>query len=357
MRLSLRDGAVVLAILYVIVSSIAFACGIHKDISTEPDKDRTYYQEFYTHIWHAGLLQHPSSPPNGTNIIYGGPDGAAGFNAAIHFEPIKYVAAAVFDAFGTIHAVEIFYILLFFMPLLYGAYLLRSGTGGVVLFVCMAAYAISPAALPTAVDDLRPYIALLPALLMFFISVRYARPAREQLLFLNLLLAVREEGLFLALPVLAYTLARDYLARGSTSRTNMLLCANWLAWLGIESAYYTWLSAYYSVRGGWLALYRLAAHRWYIAAALCAMLAGLAYGFRRVVLRVKYLPELLLAGPFVAALLASPFLGLSQPPGSPGFLIQDLSGRFGIALTVTALMIALACSPNGSAENRRGYLA
>lgn len=350
MHISARAGAIFLIALFAAMCVISFLFGVHKDAFVSPNADRVYYEEFYTRLWHPALPQSFSNPPPGTNVIFGGPDGADGLNLGIHFEPLKYLAAAVFNIFGSMRAVELLYILLCFSPLLYGAWLLRKGAGGMLLLVCLAAYALSPAAVPTATDDLRPYIVLLPALLMFFLAVLYRRPAWEKFLFLNVLLLAREEALVLALPVLAYMTVREYNKDGISRASaglwlNWLNWLNWLLWLLVNVAYFLWIAPHYAVRGGWFALLHIATGHPALAIAMGivgvgALLCALYY--RRYILAIPHLPDFLLLAPFFLLLIASPFLTLSQPFSSAYSIYLNLTGRFGMILTVSLLMLVLA---------------
>ncbi|HVV39386.1 MAG TPA: hypothetical protein VHD31_03665 [Candidatus Paceibacterota bacterium] len=342
-RISTRVQITILALLYVLLSCAVFAFGVHKSVYSVSSTDRVYYEEFYAGALDKNSPQRFSNPPQGTSIIFAGPDGAAGLHAGIHFEPIKYAAAAVWTVFGGAHAVELFYIALFFLPLLYGGYILYARGGDTTLFLCLLAYAFSPAVLNTATDDLRPYIALLPGVLLFFLSVLYKRPVWEKFLFLNLVLAVREEALLLVLPVLAYLFVREYAS--GISRTSWALLFNWCGWLLANTLYIAWIAPHYAVRGSWSALFSISERHLSVVLVVILVAAGVtvwALANRDRIFSFPYLAEILLLAPFLALLVASPFLTLSAPFSSLSSVLQNISGRYGMILTVFLLMFVLA---------------
>lgn len=332
-------------------AALVFVAGAYAALSyrgAAGGDDSVYYLEFAAKAFQPQHGTHLSIGPEGTSILMQGPDGQQDIHKGIHFEPVKYLTALLYFLFHSPDVLSVFYICLFFLPLLYASLIIYRGQGDILLWSVAAAYALFPASLPTSGDALRPFIALFPFLLMFFISIVYRRPAREQVLFLNLLLITREEALLFGLLGVAYL----FFAGHSTRRFSMLMLGNWALWAGIAAGYVWWIRPAYEWRGARLSglgqrgVDLLASHPLLLAtglALLCIAVVAL-------MLRRRWLPYAgasLLATGFGMLLFAGPLFGLTE---SVSLLV--VYGRLGMLCAVLGLIFVLALSVHLSTRSR-----
>src|SRR5258706_7655965 len=117
-----------LTLLYIVVISVAFLFSFtnYRAIEQRIPKDYSYYAQFFSKVYDdkfesqfsplTGICMH------GHNIFFmDGCDGAKNMNRSLHFEPIKYLIALLYSLFGSLIPILVFYILIFYSPLLYAA--------------------------------------------------------------------------------------------------------------------------------------------------------------------------------------------------------------------------------------------
>lgn len=134
-----------------------------------------------------------------------GIEGVKNLYHAIHAEYFRYTYAVIYRLFGSPLPLYLFYSLVFFAPLLYFAWLPRPTTPQswqpVVAFILL--FCLFPATLYTVTADLRPRMLFAAAWPLAVLAVYAGRPFLEKLVFFGLLLGIREEGIILALFVIA----------------------------------------------------------------------------------------------------------------------------------------------------------
>ena len=261
-------GAQISAVLYLIavVLSVWFnvlklnALGFHT-------RDFPFYLQFAAKLFDPALSNVYSMNPDGYNFLgYDGVEGMRSLLQTIHFEPIKWLFAALYWLTGTPVAIFVFQALIFFLPPLYlaygqkgkssnqspplrgrvregAAYKTPTGTdtnAETALFVLAIAllYILFPSTILALADDLRPYTLLAPTFALTILSIHLRRPFWETLLFFNLIFFCREESIVLAIPILGYHFFRSH-SHERFSRL-MVLIGNWLLWILAILSYFWW---------------------------------------------------------------------------------------------------------------------
>ncbi len=243
--------------------SVVFGYGEYRSLSfsASAPSDFPFFMQFAARLLSPTLAHHFTINPNGSNMLTrifhpgaGVADGAFGL-ASVHFEAMRYVTGFLYPVFSSPLCVDLLYASLAFLPLLYVVYLIaripRAARGSVALSI--TALMLSPTALLlAATDTTRPATFLVGCLVLFGLAVIWERPLWERVLLLNLFLAVREEALILALPLIAFEFWRAYRS-GSSYRTPGTLLAFWGAWLCAEAFYFwSWWRLYYTGGGSYL---------------------------------------------------------------------------------------------------------
>jgi hypothetical protein len=168
--------------------------------------DGSFFLGFYDKFLTPGAAH--TINPEGKNIFFfSGTDGERSLHQDIHFEPVKYLLGFLYQAFGPV-SVMIAIAAVVFSPLLYGAFLARSGALTKAGAVLLAVYAAFPAVFYAASSGMRPSALLAPLVLLCFLSLSYGRPLREQLAFFVALFLVREEAILFGIPIIAAVFAR-----------------------------------------------------------------------------------------------------------------------------------------------------
>ena len=202
--------------------------------------DYAFYLQFATKLFDGRIEKVYSVNPGGENCLFlGGIEGTDSFHQTIHFEPIKYLYAVLYFFFGTPKILFLFISLVFFFPSLYAAFAIPMPTEQrmyMVLFISVL-YILYPAAVFVPSYDLRPYIFLAPFFLLSFLSITFARPSWEIVLWFNVLFLAREEAIILAAVLLIYAFVHF---RGGKPRLIAALCVSWLFWLGVILLFMYW---------------------------------------------------------------------------------------------------------------------
>jgi hypothetical protein len=159
----------------------------------------------------------------GYNFLgFRGVEGVKNLYHAIHAEYFRYTYVLLYAIFHSTLPIYIFYCLVFFLPILYFAFIAAVKGGAVwlqALLFCLL-YALFPATPNAVVADLRPRILLSAAWCLAILAVYFDRPLPEKLLFFALLLGIREEGIVLG----AFVIILNFLhLRGKPSRWKQAL--------------------------------------------------------------------------------------------------------------------------------------
>lgn len=362
-----------LVALYVVVAIAAgmVASSNYKSLEQHVPYDYPFYMQFYAKIY-SSTLAHDLAPYTGQcmrghNAFFYGCDGTGGIHRGLHFDPLKYVLALVYSAFKSPIALSVVYILFFYSPLLYAAWLIRKRLVGDarLLTVAMTVYSVFPGALVVVNDALRLMTFFFPFFTLLFLAILYRRSALEQFLFLNLLLITREEAIVIALVPIAFMVLREYLEgvgdlrqklRGFARGRSIKLLINTLLWIVPTAIYLRWISASYAVTGGDLDSARLGhtARRfmaWIHAHAGLSGLLGLALAiaviwcvvrYHRTALRLLATSPIARAisvvGIVAGAIIALLFLGWTPFPWTELFFFT----RIGLLVAILGLLVLLA---------------
>lgn len=201
--------------------------------------DYSYFIQHLVRVFDRSLKSQLSINPVGHNMFFmDGVDGAPGLWHWIHFEPIKIIAAFIYTSTQSLLAAYGFYILLFFAPLLYGAFLVyKKPEHGALVALMLTAAAVYPSSLIRATDYLRPFDVLPSLFICSTLALLYRRPRVEKLFFLFTFLLVREEALVLSMGLLLWEWLRN--RRLTLVQNDTILLTNvWAGWLCITFFYF-----------------------------------------------------------------------------------------------------------------------
>lgn len=213
------------------------------------ERDFPYYAQFDVRLFDGRYEPRYSLSPNGHDLFgFVGTEGARSLHQAIHFEPVKYVMAAVYRLTGHLAGPFALIAAMFFAPVLFLATRMPRRDRLDVAFAVLAAiaYALYPSALEAATFDLRPFSLLMPLFMLAALSVIFRRPRRETLFLFNALFLVREEALIFGVVVLLVALAVDQRLLSSPRSPDArrppieVMVACYVAWTAIEIAYFAW---------------------------------------------------------------------------------------------------------------------
>lgn len=332
--------------LFVVAVLAALVCARQNTLALNPGEptDLTYYLQFAA----KGLDAHPQAffvPTVGTSVVYTGADGRASLHKGIHFEPPKYIVAALYSLTHSPLVLFGFYILLLFSPLLYAAFLVAKGAAGRELFLAGLCFALLPAAYSVAVDDLRPFTLVAAFFTLCMLACLYRRPRAEELALLALLVLSREEGVFFALPILAFAAARAWREKGSVREVWPMLGV-WLAGLAAVAGYMWWIKSVYDWRQfGAVSHMVVAAQTFALGHAVFTLLCVVSVVLAAVYIGRRYFRTLYphaevfaFAGLMAVFLVAAPVFKLTPPVFTPAIL----DGRYGLFLFLCAGFSALA---------------
>ena len=222
------------------------------------DFDHSYFLQLSAKLFDAKSSHAITTVPIGANMFgLGSFEGVKGFHKTLHLELMKYFQGLAYYIFQAPWAVYAFVALVYFSPLLYLLFLFKDkdpidkSLAVVVAFL----YAFYPAAIFAVSFDLRPFVYLIPYLLLFFLSVHFRRPAVEIFFFLNLFFCAREEAFIFSFLIIAYYFLINRGQLKGTAKIGIGLAANWLAWIGIIAAFNIWAGYSFTDKS----LYRFAA--------------------------------------------------------------------------------------------------
>jgi hypothetical protein len=231
--------------IFIVGAVMLFAAASYRGAAQDLPENYFYFMQFYAK-YSDPVAQKAFTPHTGClhghNIIFmDGCDGAAGLEKGIHFEPYKYVLSPFYHLVPHPLAISAIFILVFYAPILYAAFLARRYPRyAAVLLWAMLAYAFYPGSPFTAIIALRPMVFFYPFLTLFLWSVFFNRSKGEQFVFLNLLLATREDALLLAAIGIVCAFALE-LSRREKHGVSAFMVLNWLLWFGINLAYFKWV--------------------------------------------------------------------------------------------------------------------
>ena len=202
-------------------------------------RDYPYYLQFAVKAFDSQRSNHYALNPCGSNYLgLRGCEGTKSLYHSIHFDPIKFVYALLYNMAPAPNTIFIFIAVFYALPVLYLVFVLsarRAADRRWLLLVAtfLVAY---PTSLEAVSFDARTFSLLAPAFLMLILSIHTGRPFSETLFFFILLLLVREEALVLTATAIAFSGFRN----NDSTRPTMWLCGIWVSWLGLSLGYFHW---------------------------------------------------------------------------------------------------------------------
>lgn len=205
------------------------------------DVDYSYFVQFSARAFDPSLAPVLSINPiaDGKNMFFlAGPDGAPSLWRWIKFEPIKLIPAFIFSYNHSVLGLFIFYVVLFFLPQLYGAFLIWIKPKlGDFMALALIALAVWPSSLLYAAGNMRPLFVFPSVFICFFLSMLYRRPLAEKIAWLVFFLAIGEETLVLVAATLIWEFFRNR-RDGIPTRDTAMLFGLWASWLALTVIYY-----------------------------------------------------------------------------------------------------------------------
>ena len=245
-----RTAAILILAAVAVTFSFAFM-NLKKAAIGYHTRDFAYYLEFSAKLLDPQLTNVYSINPIGFNFFgVNDAEGKASFHQSIHFEPVKYAYALLYRLAGGAWPVFLFVSLMVYAPV---AYLLivnldKFARKWKFILYFSLVYIFLPSSLLLPAYDLRPYIFLLPAFWLVFISLYYNRSLWEILVFYNFLFLVREESLIIGLLYIPFAAAA--VQGGMKKRAALLgMGVSWLFWFIVMNIYYSWTGYAYSFSG------------------------------------------------------------------------------------------------------------
>ena len=202
-------------------------------------RDYPYFLQFAAKAFDSQRPDHYALNPCGSNFLGNrGCEGTKSLYHSIHFAPIKFVYALLYNVAPAPITVLIFIAIFHALPVLYLVFVLpaRSAADRRWLLLVATFLVVCPTSLEAVSYDARTFSLLAPAFLMLVLSIHVGRPFRETLFFFILLLLVREEALVLAATAIAFNGFRN----NDSTRPTMWLCGIWMSWLGSSLGYFHW---------------------------------------------------------------------------------------------------------------------
>ncbi len=328
-------------VLFCLLSGMAGVVALTRIASLPYETDYQYYIEFAEKAFvpHATFSE-SAIVAEGTSILMHGPDGASGIHYGIHFEPVKYVVAMIFAISDSLFTIHMFYIFVFFSPLLYVAWRFFRGEGSWAIGVAVLMYVLAPGAMTVATDSLRPFVLLYPGFFLLMVTLIERRPVYEQLLFLHLLAFSREEGLLYMLLGLSYATLHWFL-NGDRSYRIWTLLFNALGWFLIYGLYVAWILPVYEWRSFGFVVSMVGfvtSHAILVSLGVIVTIMAGIYVFRHQKEWVRHFsPSLVLSFGMLVPLFAAPVLGMIDSIFAP----SALSGRYGMLVCMTAAVLVV----------------
>lgn len=193
------------AVIYLLAVSFSVYCLVLKrDAIQFHTRDYSYFIEQAAKLADPRLTNRFALNIEGRNFL--GLQGTEAVNnpyQAIHTEYFRYTYALIYALFHSTLPVYTFYCLIFFLPLLYFAFLQGAKPGGwKVMILFSLLYVLLPVMVNSITYELRPRVLFASAWSLAVLAVMYERPFLEKLLAFGLLLSIREEGIVLGLAVI-----------------------------------------------------------------------------------------------------------------------------------------------------------
>ena len=245
--LNRKTTLALIATLYLlaVVSSVSLLT-LKRDALQFHTRDYPYFVEQAARLADPLLSNRYALNIDGYNFLgLQGTQGVKAIYQALHTGYFRYTYTILYGLFGSTLSLYIVYSLIFFLPILYFAFLPRPNTRAawlqVVLFALL--YLLLPSALNSVTYDLRPRILFIPAWSLVVLAVYYRRPFLEKLLLFLFFLCLREEGILLGGIVLALNFIRTPAAAGRWKQTVVFLILDlaaaaafmaFLAWGGYD---------------------------------------------------------------------------------------------------------------------------
>ncbi|MDO8548377.1 MAG: hypothetical protein Q7R71_01775 [bacterium] len=242
-----RFPAIALLVLFVVAVTLGFVVAQHREKAlVTNDFDYSLFLQFNVRAFDPSLAPVGSinSFSSGNNMFFKkGPDGAPTIWRWVHMEPIKIIPAFLYTLSHSILASYFFYIVLFFLPLLYGGYLLwKRPTHGALISLGLIALAVYPSSFLYAAGELRAFFILPSLFVCFVLSLLYRRPFAEKIILLILFLLVREEALVLSAAAIVWELLRN--RRDDAPHKDTAVLASVVAGWTALTLLYNWYVAY-----------------------------------------------------------------------------------------------------------------
>ncbi len=298
--------------------------------------DYSYLLQFTVKAFSPTLVHEMSVNPYGRGesmLFTAGFDGAPSLWHWMHFEPVKIIPTYLYSLTGSLLVPYAFYIFFFFLPLLYGAYLLwnRAEERTLVTLALIAA-ATYFGTLFNAVAYLRPWPMLMPIFLCFILSLIYRRPLAEKIFFTALFLIVREEAMILTATALMWETLRNR-RDGVSQRETKILWGIWAAVVAGAVMYIAWT-------GYEIALpYSAAVLTIAVVVALCIVLPTLWWLWQKGVTRWPVAPNIVFGLATISPILFSLFF---IDPHARSHGLRIIYHRFGIFLFYIIIGVFLA---------------
>ena len=185
--------------LLAVVSSVSLLT-LKRDALQFHTRDYPYFVEQAARLADPLLSNRYALNIDGYNFLgLQGTQGVKAIYQALHTGYFRYTYTILYGLFESTLSLYIVYSLIFFLPILYFAFLPRSDTRAawlqVVLFALL--YLLIPSALNSVTYDLRPRILFISAWSLVVLAIYYRRPFLEKLVLFLFFLCLREEGILL----------------------------------------------------------------------------------------------------------------------------------------------------------------
>ena len=173
-------------------------------------RDYNYFIEQAAKLADPRLTNRFALNVDGNNFIgLQGTEGVKSMFQAIHTEYFRYTYTVLYAVFHSVLPIYIFYCALFFLPLIYLAFLLRSTPGAwKQVGFYLALFLLFPGLASSVTEDLRSRMLFVCAWTLMVLAIYYRRPFIEKLLFFGFLLFLREEGIILGIVLMVLDFIR-----------------------------------------------------------------------------------------------------------------------------------------------------
>ena len=211
MSLRSHKGIFLLACL-AYLALVAFAAGslaLRRDALQFHTRDYNYFIEQAARMTDPQMSKRLTLNIEGFNFLgLQGIELAYSLYHAIHTEYFRYTYGVLYGLFHSTLLIYLFYSAVFFLPLLYYAWLarLRAGQGlpsiwkAALAFILL--FSLLPATFFSVTSDLRPRMLFGSAWMLVALAIFFERPWLEKLLLFGLLIGIREEGILLGVFVI-----------------------------------------------------------------------------------------------------------------------------------------------------------